>query len=62
MLMALRGRRAIPARQELTGHRGLMVRRAIPGLLALTVTPVHQVLMGCLRMRLRSMPGLLGTR
>ena len=37
-------------------------RKAILGLRVLMVTPVHQVLMGCLRMRLRSMPGLLGTR
>jgi hypothetical protein len=43
-LMALRGRRAIPARQELTGHRVLMVLKAILGLLELTVSLVLMAL------------------
>ena len=50
--MALRGRRAIQARQELTGHRGLMVRRVTRGLLALTG---HQRMMSLWQMDLSGM-------
>jgi hypothetical protein len=56
----IQGRLVQMVRRVLTALRVIQAPPALTGHRVLMVTPVHQVLMGCLRMRLRSMPGLLG--